>query len=86
MPPMSNRIKGLLGGIQFCFFILPQSLPKSVWDGEWWGNIQCPGGRVFTLFKSCPRGGMVLDESDTCINLLTHLKHVVFHALSIYVL
>ena len=50
------------------------------------GNIQCPGGRDFTLFKSCPGGGMALDETDTCINLLTHFKHVVFHALSIYVL
>ena len=32
----------------------------------------CPEGRVFDPFKSCPRGlsqgGMVLDEIDTCIN------------------
>ena len=31
----------------------------------------CPGGRVFAPFESCPgglsRGGMVLDEIDTCI-------------------
>ena len=27
----------------------------------------CPGERVFAPFESCPRGGMVLDESDTCI-------------------
>ena len=30
----------------------------------------CPGGRVFAPFKSCPRGlsrGGVMDEIDTCI-------------------
>ena len=27
----------------------------------------CPGGRVFAPFESCPGGGMVLDEIDTCI-------------------
>ena len=33
----------------------------------------CPGGRIFAPFKSCLgglfRGGMVLDEVDTCIML-----------------
>ena len=28
------------------------------------------GGRVFAPFKSCPMGGMVLDEIDTCIIVL----------------
>ena len=28
----------------------------------------CPRGRVFTPFKSCP-GRMVLDETDTCLML-----------------
>ena len=26
-----------------------------------------PRGGFFALFKSCPEGGMVLDEIDTCI-------------------
>ena len=32
----------------------------------------CPGGRVFAPFKSCPGGlsrGMVMDEIDTCITI-----------------
>ena len=27
----------------------------------------CPRGRVFAPFKSCPGGGMVNDKIDTCI-------------------
>ena len=37
----------------------------------------CPGGRVFAPFESCPgglsRGGMVLDEIDTCISASNHV-------------
>ena len=34
----------------------------------------CPGGRVFAPFKSCPGEGMVLDEIDTCITRLLSPK------------
>ena len=40
------------------------------------GHNDCPGRRVFALFKSCPgfvRGGGGLDEIDTCISHL-HVK------------
>ena len=38
--------------------------------GRGFVHSDCPGGgRVFVPFKSCPAGGMVLDEIDTCISL-----------------
>ena len=40
-------------------------------EGRVFVHSGCPGGRVFAPFKSCPgglsRGGMVMDEIDTCI-------------------
>ena len=35
----------------------------------------CPRGRVFAPFESRP-GGMVLDETDTCIRLTCHVSLV----------
>ena len=35
-------------------------------EGRVFVHNDCLGGRVFVPFKSCP-GGMVLDETDTCI-------------------
>ena len=35
-------------------------------EGRVFVHNDCPGGRVFAPFKSC-LGGMVLDETDTCI-------------------
>ena len=37
-------------------------------EGRVFVQNDCPGGRVFAPFKSCP-GGMVMDEIDTCITL-----------------
>ena len=44
-------------------------------EGRVFVHNDCPGGRVFAAFKSCPGGlslgggggGVVMDEIDTCI-------------------
>ena len=38
-------------------------------EGRVFVHNDCPWGRVFAHFKSCPGGGMVLDEVDTCIKV-----------------
>ena len=36
-------------------------------EGRGFVHNDCLGERVFAPFKSCPEGGMVLDEIDACI-------------------
>ena len=45
-------------------------------EGSGFVHNDCPGRKVFAPFESCPGGlslgGMVLDETDTCIITLIH--------------
>ena len=46
-------------------------------EGRIFVHNDCPGRRVSAPFKSCPRGlsrggGVVLDETDTCITTYTN--------------
>ena len=53
------------------------------WDGAF-DSLFCPKGRVFAPFKSCPGGGMVLDEIDTCIIQNHFLLEAILHCIVLY--